>query len=78
MDKINLTDKRTPRQERSFTFRNYQGTAGNVVIAIASPVVVDIRQPAIVAIAAIKTVGVLKICFNSPKITGDLFQEYLA
>ena len=54
-----------------FCHRNYQRTAGDIVVPIAEPVVVDIRQPAVIAIAAVEPVRVLKICFNSSIITGD-------
>ncbi len=51
--------------------RNYQRTPGNGVVAVVGPIVVDIGQAAVPAVAAVKPVGVLKICFKPSNITGN-------
>ena len=53
-------------------FRDFQRTKRPVVPVIISPVVVDIRQTAIVRVATVEPVTtVLKICLLPPAFTED-------
>ena len=41
-------------------FGNYQRTASYIVVAIARPVVVDVGQAIVIAVTAVKLVGILE------------------
>ena len=45
--------------------KNYQRTKANVVIVIVRPIVVDVRQTAIVRVAANETIAVLESVLKS-------------